>query len=196
MRVQVRSSQGRCVPGREEVPGVLVIPTVQPDLDLRAEPLVVLDMKALLSPLAQGLPQGGLGHFRVVRGEAESRHDEGVQIRHHVAIAPFQCLLEDDWPAAAQLGELAPELEATRGKKESSHRVQRLLRCNACGKCLEPGRAAQPPASIARSYTPQLPAPQTPRPRCGGDQPAVRSPRPFARAWQTRRSLRPPANET
>src|SRR5580658_106898 len=53
---QMRSSQGRCVPGREEVPGVLVIPTVDPYLDLRSEPPVVLDMRASLSPLAQGLP--------------------------------------------------------------------------------------------------------------------------------------------
>ncbi len=35
----------------------------------------------------------------------------GVQVCHHVAVAPVLCLLEGDWPAAAQLGDFSAELE-------------------------------------------------------------------------------------
>ena len=185
MRMQVRSSQGRRVPRREEVPGALAIPTVQPDLDLRAEPLVVLDMKSLLSPLAQGLPQRGLGPFRVVRGEAESRHEEGVQIRHHVAVAPFPCLLEDDRPAAAQLGELAPELERPEGKQD--HRIEFKGHSGAtrAEDVSRPGRSS----SAARFHCPLIYAAtpcaiNDPAPDVGVIEPAARSPRQFARAWR------------
>ena len=142
-----RTSAGE-YPCREEGPGADAIPTVQPDLDLH-EPLVVLDMKSLLSPLAQGRPQRGLGSFRVVRGESHGRHQEGVQVCHHVAVAPVLCLLEGDWPAAAQLGDLSLELERPEGIEGGG--IDFKGRSGAPGAVLTWARSeARPPASTAR----------------------------------------------
>ena len=69
------------------------------------------------------------------------------RIRHHVAVTPFQRLLEDDWPAAAQLGELSPELERPEGEENRRSRPPRSLRCNEFGGWLRPGRRTQSPAS-------------------------------------------------
>ena len=196
--MRVRCDRARDGPylRREEVPGADAVPTVQPDLDLRAEPLVVLDMKSLLSPLAQGLPQRGLGPFRVVRGEAESRHEESAQVRDHVAVTPFQCLLEDDRPAAAQLGDLSPELE--RPEREEDCRIDFKGHPGAtrAEDVSRPGREARRPASTARSCTPRPPARSRRRPGGRGHRAVPRSRRQFARAWRRGVRLRPPAIET
>ena len=81
-----------------------------------------------------------------------------VEDRHQVAVAPLACLLEDDRPAAAQLGDLPLNWSDQRDKRVCGPSSKVPRRAMGAEDVSRPGRRTRPPASTRpRQYRPRRP---------------------------------------
>ena len=106
-------------------------------------------------PIACG--QFAPGPFRVVGGEAEDGHDT-CSGWSRVEVAPLPGLLEQDRPAAAQLGQISPRYVSDQSEKVCSGvELPGDARCSGRGRSLRPGRRTRGPPSSGPPGTATIP---------------------------------------